>query len=259
MKIRRIAALFAAVVMLGSVLAGCEQLEPVDPLDQVYTVGSEEVTIRELFEGSEEVLGNASYLHVTGSCHSDSPGGEKDDNEFDYKRHYTDNDNYKDVLTGNYENSSITSIFDANFGCNSSYEYSVGKRNGVDVEDFSEHKLNSDGFTLKQNMVDVDVRKVLFPDLSNVILQFSGQPDSKYYYVTLKGDLSYFNGSFGRGMGGSSDIYEVCYYFSADTHLLERVTVDGKKREMKEYIKGKQTELIYRFRAEFNVEEVSYD
>lgn len=259
MKIKNIAAPFVALLILGSLLSGCAPIESVDPLDEVYKNDREEITLRQLFEGSEEVLGNANYLHVTGSCHSDSPGGQKDDNKFDFKGYYTDDDNHKDVLTGEYEDSSISSIFSAGLGCESRYEYIRGKRNGVDVEEFSEYRLNKNGYTLKQNMVDVDVREIIFPDLSNVMFEFSGKPDSGHYYVTLRGDLSYFNGSFGRKMGGSGNINEVRYSFSADTHVLEKVTLRGEKREIKEYIKGKQTELIYKFRAELNVEEADYE
>ncbi len=259
MKRMKTVTFFAVIIMLGSLLSGCAPVESVDPLDEVYKNDREEITLRELFEGSEEVLGNANYLHVTGSCHSDSPVGQKDDNKFDYKRHYTDDDNYEDVLTGNYESSSIASIFSSFLGCESRYEYICGKKNGADVQSFTEHSLDKDGFTLRQNMVEVDVRNILFPDLSGVMFQFSGQPRSGYYYVTLRGDLSCFNGSFGRSMGGSSNINEVIYSFSTDTHVLEKVTVTGEKREMKEYIKGKQTELIYKFRAEFNVEEADYE
>ena len=68
MKTKKIIALIMTAVLSGSVLGGCQ--EPPDPLDRVHQVDkdSEEITIRELFEGSKEQLKYANYFSMDCEC-----------------------------------------------------------------------------------------------------------------------------------------------------------------------------------------------
>jgi hypothetical protein len=255
MKFKNTVSFILAAVLCVSALTGCG--ETYDPLDQVYTNDREQITARQLLEGSDEQIRYASYLRVTGDLTSDySPVGQETTNKLEFEGYYKDKDNYSNVLTGTFKLDSIVSMFHSEIAVNSVYEYYVGKTGGAPVEGFNSSKNFGGGMAVAEWAVKVDVKRVILPDVSAATVVFDGKISNNKYVIRLTGDLSYLDRAF-SGMDGSNGINEVTYYFSADTHVLQEVYVRGRTVETQKIL-DREVEHKKDFSARFKIEEISY-
>ena len=148
-------------------------------------------------------------------------------------------------------------IFDDVLKCDCDYGYYEGRKNGHPTHGFECIRQKNIGSEAKENDVSIDVNSILYPDLSAATVWIGGLNSNNQYVVIVTGDLSSFKKCF-CGMDGTSGLNEIRYYFSADTHVLERVTVSGKESKTEKNYLGKEVEKVKTFSAEFSVEEVSY-
>lgn len=257
---KKITALLMAIVLFGSTLTGCEQ---VDPLDVVYTNEYEQITARQLLEGSDEVIRYAKYISLEGNTSSSTIAGtaeiNSETNKFSANSYYQDDENYSCVISGEYVyDSGVSGIFQPYLNCECDYYYYEGQAEGQAVDGFHSFKTDHDGHDMRSDSVSIKLRRILLPDYSNMNMNFYGGNvgSDKQYMITFTGDLSSFNGAFGR-MSGAYALTQVCYYFSVDTHKLVKVTAKGLKTEKKTYA-SKDIEWKYEFNAEIKIKEISY-
>ena len=216
MKTRLVAPFLIAAVIVTNMTGCMFSNEYVDPLDVVYTVGEKEVTIRNLFEASQETLAYANYLGIEGEYSYVYNSGtysseEKYGCNYSYDCYMTDTDNYTEVFTGNayHQKNRIVSYYGKG-DTSADYIFYTEHKNG----EISEKIQYSGDRSLAEN---IDVRSLLFPDFSNLDMWLT--PGTEQIIVTLKGKMEYANKAFGN-WSGAKYISEAVYYFSVENNNL---------------------------------------
>ena len=248
------------------------------PLDVTYEYNGEDISVRKLFEASNENVLYASHLNITGR-YSDSRStdlvstinlGDKKEyidmgtsrssssTSYEYERLYIDNDNYLWTISGNNSDSSSTNYnyiamnnYDLSDSSSSSFKYYKGMIDGQEytASEYSGRKSGS----------CIDVEKILVPDLNNMkdtAVYFYGTPDnSGRFKVTFTGENLYcIAEAFGEGSSSSNGFTEIIYSFDAKTKNLLSVTLNGNS-EYKTYNgNGKESKTL-----DFTITGISFD
>lgn len=226
------------------------------PLDVIYEYDGQEISVRKLFEASNENVLYASHLNITGK-YSDSRStdlvstidlGDKKEyydmgtssssssTSYEYERLYIDNDNYLWTISGIINDSSSTKfnyaiIGDLSDSSSSSFKYYKGM---IDGQEYTASEYSG-----RKSGPCIDVEKILVPDLNNMkdtAVYFYSTPDnSGHFNITFTGEKLYcIAEAFGKGSTSSNGFTEIIYSFDAKTKNLISVSLNGN-REYKTY------------------------
>ncbi|SHI48598.1 hypothetical protein SAMN02745229_03163 [Butyrivibrio fibrisolvens DSM 3071] len=220
------------------------------PLDVTYEYDGQEISVRKLFEASNENVHYASHLNISGKySYSRSKDlvstvnlGDKKEyfdmgtssssssTSYEYKRLYIDKDNYLWTISGSNSDSertdySLALFDDLSTSSSSSFKYYKGMLDGQEYT-ASEY---SDG---SKSGLYINVEKILAPDLNNMkdtTVYFYGTPDaSGRFKVTFTGEKLYcISEAFGEGSTSSNGFTEIIYSFDAKTKNLLSVSLNG--------------------------------
>lgn len=248
------------------------------PLDVTYEYNDEDISVRKLFEASNENVLYASHLNITGR-YSDSVStdlvsdvglGDKKEyidigtskssssTSYEYERSYIDNDNYLWIISGCDSDSKSTNYkfvmlndYNLSDSSSSSFKYYKGMIDGQEYE-ASEYIGRNSG-------KPIDVEKILAPDLNKMektSVYFDGIPDSNgHVMVTFTGENLYcISEAFGEGSTSSNGFTEIKYSFDISTKNLLSVTLNGS-REYKTYNgNSKENKTL-----DFTIADISYE
>ena len=221
------------------------------PLDVTYEYDGQEISVRKLFEASNENVHYASHLNISGKySYSRSKDlvsivnlGDKKEyfnmgtssssssTSYEYERLYIDKDNYLWTISGSNSDSERTN-----------YNYAI-------IDDLSKSSSSSSSFKYYKGIIDgqeytaseysgsksgsyINVEKILAPDLNNMkdtTVYFYGTPDaSGRFKVTFTGEKLYcISEAFGEGSTSSNGFTEIIYWFDAKTKNLLSVSLNG--------------------------------
>lgn len=239
MKRKKFCGLLLAVTCLVTAISGCkmnssENVE-VDPLDEVHVFGDDEITVRKLFECSDEVIRYAKYLNATGDYEYtfDSAGKTEVTKKttsaagpLEYECFRDENGKSSSILCGgvDYEKSEESIIhLSSDYTKHEQAKYYYYKTfDTTYVKDLFIHYGSED------ICGSIDIEKILLPDIESLSIEHVGYlEDYGVYCITVSGDPSPIRSAFDGNLPGVKIIDEIDYEFDAETHELVCVTLSG--------------------------------